>query len=110
MRYTSHMAQKPLGLRMDPALIDRIDERAEQDGISRSVFIARAVEAALRDGRKAVAASRPSPGSSPPTPPRASVTHIGCERHPEAGAYRGANGNWWCAGHNCTKAARRQVA
>lgn len=73
-------------------------------------FVREAVEAALAGGPS----PRPNGGEVPepprPTrsaPPRASVEYVGCERHPDAGAYRGPNGNWWCADRSCTKAARR---
>lgn len=49
-------------------------ERIKAAGHKREPFVREAVEAALGDGRRAVAASRPSSGSNPSALPRAAAT------------------------------------
>jgi predicted transcriptional regulator len=41
------MAAKMVSLRLDPGLLDRIDERAAAEGVSRSAWMVAAFEAAL---------------------------------------------------------------
>jgi hypothetical protein len=86
------MAKRRVDLMLEPLLVERVDAAAARLRWSRTTFVAAALEGAVRDpsfgreafewgpgfeeasgdGREAVAASRPSPGSSPSASPQAS--------------------------------------
>src|SRR5215207_6620748 len=98
------MSSRPLSIRVDPRLIDRIDNA--RGDVPRTRWLVRAMEAALAESEGApVPRRKPRSNVEPRRRSRAAREYVGCPEHGDAGAVHTPSGHR-CGFPGCAERAR----